>query len=227
MILPRPEEPANEKPEAQATAHPEPPAAQKIKPPLARRILSRAWATLCYISLAICCASGIFWARSLLSGEGVVLSRGGLGYSLSSTDGLLVFVQQHLVFETPQAEQRWREVLDPRNDYWTRWHFYTRSDANVTPPMEDNYLGFQMDTMRRPAGQRLGIRGVEWRGMVLQAPHWSILLLAGVVPGIRLYRLHRLRQSRAALGLCRKCGFDLGGVYHSCPICGHRVPVNA
>src|SRR5205085_1738063 len=88
------------------------------------RLASRAWAVACYLSLAICCAAAIFWARSAISGEGIVARRGFSSYWVTSADSVLIFIQQRTVFDSPQAEQQWKSIVDPVGDYnWSQWRF--------------------------------------------------------------------------------------------------------
>jgi hypothetical protein len=75
--------------------------------------------------------------------------------------------------------------------------------------------------------RRRQIAGVSWRRTLVQVPFWSVATLTGAWPALWLWKLARIRSARGAMGLCRQCGFDLAGVYYSCPKCGQRLPLPA
>jgi hypothetical protein len=180
------------------------------------------------LSLIICCASAVFWARGLMAAEGFV-ARYGTGFvSISSTDGVVVTVVQRILFDSPEAEQRYREWADPFGSMpWNQWRFYVLNDTNATPAMSDAVAGFGFQRLSGQGGRRVGLRGVTWYRVMVQTPHWAIILLTCIAPAMRLYRSHRVRRDRLDQGLCLKCGFAMGDVYHSCPVCGERRPIGA
>ncbi len=178
------------------------------------------------LSLIICCASAVFWARGLMAAEGFV-ARYGTGFiSVSSTDGVVVTVVQRILFADADAEQRYREWADPYGAVpWNHWRFYVLNDTNATPAMPDAIAGFSFQRMSGQGGRRVGLRGVTWYRWMAQTPHWAIILVTCIAPAMRLYRSHRVRRDRLEQGLCLKCGFAMGDVYHSCPVCGERRPI--
>ena len=53
----------------------------------------------------------------------------------------------------------------------------------------------------------------------LAVPFWAFALLGTILPAERLRR-RRAARRRAALGLCRRCGYDLRASPERCPECG-------
>jgi hypothetical protein len=53
-------------------------------------------------------------------------------------------------------------------------------------------------------------------------PHWFLLAAASLPPALWLTRWRRERRgrARAALGLCRRCGYDVRATPERCPECG-------
>jgi hypothetical protein len=54
------------------------------------------------------------------------------------------------------------------------------------------------------------------------APTWFLMLLAAILPVLRIFRFRhrRLVTHRAQNGLCRHCGYDLRATPERCPECG-------
>jgi hypothetical protein len=64
--------------------------------------------------------------------------------------------------------------------------------------------------------------GVSRRYHGFTLPLWILLVSCALVPLQRLYRNWRMNR-RAALGRCRDCGYDLGGLKIDCPACLART----
>ena len=131
-----------------------------------------------------------------------------------------------LVFESPDIEQAWRSAIDPQQSFdWERWRVTWSRDLGLMSPPSGSTLGFGYDVLTTDAMRRVMMPGIHWQRTILLIPHWSIVLLMGIGPGMWLYRRQRVRRTRVSKGLCRRCGFEMGNLYHSCPQCGERAPL--
>ena len=65
---------------------------------------------------------------------------------------------------------------------------------------------------------------VRGTGVMLTLPYWSLALVTGVLPAVRLRRW--LRRRKRAPGTCPRCGYDLRATPGQCPECG-QVPAGA
>jgi len=78
----------------------------------------------------------------------------------------------------------------------------------------------------RPFGWRTGSvthQGRTLGGVSVTFPHWILLLLLSVSPGVRIAIGYR-RYHRQQTNRCAKCGYDLtGNVSGVCPECGTAV----
>ena len=61
--------------------------------------------------------------------------------------------------------------------------------------------------------------GVWSNGGAIVLPLWPIIVLSGILPGLRLWRRVR-RRINARKGQCRECGYDLRATPQRCPECG-------
>ena len=181
-------------------------------------------AAICLVIAGLCLASIIGWARSYVSAEAISASRRFQRYAVISNDGCLALTYGRLVFETPDAEQAWRSGIDPAANV-DRWSFVILHELNQIPSAEKQFLGFGAQSWDFPMTRRGTISGVTLVRSLVQFPFWFATLLSGAWPAAWLWKLSRLRRSRVQLGLCRKCGFDLAGIYYSCPKCGQRIPL--
>ena len=67
-----------------------------------------------------------------------------------------------------------------------------------------------------------GFHGERWFGYplyVLAVPHWFLLSVACIAPGMRL-TFWRRASRRRAVGRCPSCGYDLRATPDRCPECG-------
>ena len=161
-----------------------------------------------------------------MNSEGVSVAHGYSKISLAASDGSFVLVHGSLLFQSPEVEQAWRNAIDPDRTYdLDRFRITWSHDLGLMGPSAGSTLGFGYDSSIMDTTRRVMMPGIRWRRTSVQVPHWFIALLFGLGPGLWMYRRHRVRRTRLQKGLCRRCGFEMGNVYHSCPKCGERAPL--
>ena len=181
---------------------------------------------LCGICLLLCFVAIVSWARSTYNSEGFTVGHRYTKFSVSASEGAFIIVRGKLVFDSPDIEQAWRSAIDPQQSYdWERWRVNWAHDMGLMSPPSGSTLGFGYDVLTTDTMRRIMMPGIHWRRVIVQIPHWSVVLLMGLGPGLWLYRRQHMRRARAAKGLCQRCGFEMGNVYHSCPKCGERAPL--
>jgi hypothetical protein len=181
---------------------------------------------LCGLCLVLCFGVVVSWARSTVSSEGIQVFRRYSRFSLAASEGALICVRGELVFDNNEIEHAWRSAIDPDGTVdWGRWRVTWARDLGSIGLPNGSTFGFGYERTISDATRRAMMPGVRWHRTILQIPHWALVLLTGLMPGWWLYRRTRVARERAAKGLCRKCGFELGNVYHSCPKCGERAPL--
>lgn len=181
---------------------------------------------LCGTGLILCFVTVVSWARSTVNSEGIIVGYRYARYQLAASEGAFVFVRGKLMFDNPEIEQAWRAAIDPEHTYdWNRVRTSWSRDLGPVGLPDGSTLGFGYNTSVADATRRVMMPGIRWHRMIVQVPHWFVTLIFGLGPGLWLFRRHRVRRSRLSKGLCRKCGFEMGNVYHSCPRCGERAPL--
>ncbi len=180
----------------------------------------------CGFCLVVCFVVIVSWARSTVSSEGCTVGHWYSRYSLAASEGAFVFVRGKLIFDSPEIEHAWRSAIDPEHSYdWSRWRLTWSRDLGLMGPPNGSTLGFGYDTAVTDATRRVMMPGIRWHRLIVQIPHWFVAVVFGFGPGLWLYRRHRVRRSRLSKGQCRRCGFEMGNIYHSCPKCGERAPL--
>jgi hypothetical protein len=131
------------------------------------------------------------------------------------------------MFDSPQAEEDWRDIMgiDRFHDS-DSWSFNWSRDMIALSSLDNSFLGFGYESMViNPPQRRFFIPGVSSQRTLVQIPHWFVIVLFGGFPTWWLMRRGRIQRQRAKLGLCRRCGFEMGTLYHLCPKCGERAPI--
>jgi uncharacterized membrane protein len=59
--------------------------------------------------------------------------------------------------------------------------------------------------------------------LMLFAPHWLVVVLAMVLPAVRLMRWRRRRKALAEPAACPACGYDCRATPDRCPECGRNA----
>lgn len=164
------------------------------------------------ISLLLCPATALLWARSY--------ERGDLWCRGTNERGIEIAIDDGQVRIASVACERRGGMLGLLNT-GGRWSHYTSYPrGSIRPPA-------------RTIRERLGL---GWRGYspwfakyrMVAFPLWLACAALGLPPVVWLPRMRRLRRrrQRQRLGLCVACGYDLRGTRERCPECG-VVPARA
>jgi hypothetical protein len=106
------------------------------------------------------------------------------------------------------------------------WNFNWSRDMMVISSLDSSFLGFGAESVViDPPWRRFFIPGLSSRRTLVQVPHWFVILLLGGLPAWWLMRRGRIQRDRTRQGLCQRCGFEMGNLYHLCPKCGERAPL--
>jgi hypothetical protein len=180
----------------------------------------------CGVCMLLSFAAIVSWARSTVSSEGVTIGHRYSRVSLMASEGAILIIRGKLIFESEAVERAWRAAIDPDHSIdWNRWRVIWSRDMGLVSLPNGTLLGFGFDSAITDNTRRVMMPGLKWKRTTVQIPHWAIVMLTGVAPGVWLYRRQRVRRSRLSRGLCRKCGFEMGELYHCCPKCGERAPL--
>jgi hypothetical protein len=159
------------------------------------------------LSLAVCLAACVEWARSYDVGH--MLLRGGHGSMVEITTGRGGIGISYAEFTSPIF------TLAPEPG---RWRLVTWSPRWSSPSRFPSFLGFTWALRHRaPAVTSF------WH---VGAPLWFVVLLTGSAPALlaRKVWLRRRRRARLHRGASAGCGYDLRGTPHRCPECGDASP---
>ncbi|HEX3357411.1 MAG TPA: hypothetical protein VHS31_10610 [Tepidisphaeraceae bacterium] len=180
----------------------------------------------CGLSLLLCFATIVSWARSTTDYESVALSNQVNSYNFSASNGAAYLIHTEYVYDSPEIERVWKDIANPTHSPdWTKMKVSWSHESGVLDSLNHTVLGFGVASTTSDYSRRIMVPGIHLHTTVLQVPHWAIVLLTGLAPGYWFYRRNQLRQARVTSGLCRKCGFEIGNVYHCCPQCGERAPL--
>jgi hypothetical protein len=165
------------------------------------------------VSMVMCVATAALWARSLFVTEEVVyqrtdpLRRTWLHFWVASTPGRIFIT--HLVYRF-DADGQAEKFARNRGE---GWHHGETSDESDEFPFWRT-LGFRVNWTSH---LRQGTGTIN--AQQVSVPHWFVLLLSAIVPG--LWAKSWLRQRvRLRKGLCLACGYDLRATPQRCPECG-------
>ena len=145
---------------------------------------------LTVLSMVLSLTALALWARSYGRTDAAWVARGGDVFAINSETGRLLLVWGRRPQPNHADERAWRV-----------------SRTNVLLWQQVKRL-FVFRTSAAPAG---------W--WTLQMPHWPVAALGAVLP-VMWVRWRRAARRRAAVGLCRRCGYDLRASTDRCPECG-------
>ena len=181
-----------------------------------RRIILSA---LTVLSVVLCMASGVMWARSCWFRDTWSLT-GASRYSIESSGGAVSFNHYSYAWKPMFAPENAAPIVPtpvPYSDHWTL-EFTSRAYREYGGWAKQwSAIGFDYGNR----GFQFGHGGREFvpKGFTLEVPYWlPLLLTAVVVARIRLIQRKALRLESA--GICGKCGYDLRATPERCPECG-------
>jgi hypothetical protein len=182
---------------------------------------------LCLLAILLSFGVVVSWARSMMNCEGVSVYHGYCRYILQANQGVFRYSRMELAFDSSGARDEYVALTDPDHTRdRTSWNVSWSRDMIILAGIDNSLLGFGAESeVVDPPPRRFSIPGMTWKRTVVQIPHWFVIVLIGGLPTWWLMRRSKMHQARARQGLCRRCGFELGTLYHSCPKCGERAPL--
>ena len=171
------------------------------------------------LALLLCVATVVLWVRSYFTYDLLIRSldvRSPTGTTTATTlvidslDGCFS-VEWFRYEDLEQAPAARRQV---------RWDAVTRP-----PAREDKFNRMLMFNAGLSWG-RFGygyFKGTSVPQQRVATPHGAIALATFLLPGILLWKRHRIR-ARVRSGRCPSCGYDLRASRDRCPECGTPIP---
>jgi hypothetical protein len=207
-------------------------------------LVRAAVAALGGLSLVVCAAALVFWARGYWVVDVVEV----MGYRAAGGDvtttvhrvsngkGVVVFAHSRRwnayfpgTSVKRDAQGRWVEVpRAPPPDAHSRRVERTSMEPDrfqvlgTTPWQRLGFNAYSGGDEKLGRGGQLAERN-RYGG--LRVPHWLVVLLTGAPGFLSLRSLAKLRRrSRIRRGLCARCAYDLRATRDRCPECGEAVP---
>ena len=169
---------------------------------------------LTLLSLLLCVAVCVLWARSIGNMSFKKWVRPELTVQVSEIDGVLGIMVSRDSMLSPLVR-----VPDPLGFFQYRGPIPPGRDRTTLMQPSFNAWGFGAFsgmTLGRPKGNwRIGGR----RLLMVSTPYWLPALCAAVLPVVAARRFIR-RRRRTAAGCCPTCGYDLRATPGRCPECG-------
>jgi hypothetical protein len=162
-------------------------------------------------SLALCVGAIGLWVTSHYVAQYVGRSDGSGWRGVLSMAGLLRF--EHGMYAA--GPPGWTYVSYPQRDHDGLWFELAARDRGGWPLKR---LGIGYSRIDYTSDGR-NVR------VAVYVPHWGVVVLLAILPGIGLTRIVRRRRAvaRAGRNLCRVCGYDLRATPGRCPECG-KIP---
>jgi hypothetical protein len=165
------------------------------------------------LSLLLCVALCVLWARSYWRRDSIVYNAPGELSAISSNHSSVYFERN--------TGWPWGPV---RGKNW-QW----RSDTPAVGSTWDSDVSRRVVRFRflRFAWAAHDPPAEAYRLRMLIVPYWSLTLLTAILPAIwfRAAWRRRVRRRRDAGGLCPACGYDLRATPGRCPECGAAASV--
>jgi hypothetical protein len=161
----------------------------------------RLFTTASLLSLLLCAASAVLWARSYRIGD---------AYDCNTHDRVVIGSADGRLFcEHLRA--------DGGVTFVRGYHAYPPPTLRTKTPPNWSFAGFEWTDYKRvdPSGYSVKFEDVR-------VPDWSLVLVSAALPAWWLVRVSRRGKSK----VCRSCGYDLRASPDRCPECGTPVPHN-
>ncbi len=162
----------------------------------------RIYIAVTVVSLVLCVAAAVLWARSLYVSDWVVLIH---RHAPMQTSGAGAATWNGL-FSLQATLKGKSDYGDPRDTLFQ----YNRQPTG----------GPMVYPFDRSAARWVGFGGT-WRSghFLLIVPVWAIVLVSGAAAILSWWRARQVRKARR-MGLCPACGYDLRASPDRCPECG-------
>jgi hypothetical protein len=180
------------------------------------------------LSLVLCVATIVLWARSMTAADMLSFSRSTQingryareDFSILSATGFLVLIRARMApVDDPSAD--WPRRLDQQTGL-----AWSAGTVDGFPPRFHDFVS-GLGRIGTVSGQDNGGRAIRyWRS--LEVPDWLILLVVSLPTQRFLIRKYRAARARRRMpdGKRIQCGYDLRATPERCPECGTTPPAN-
>jgi 4-amino-4-deoxy-L-arabinose transferase-like glycosyltransferase len=176
------------------------------------RMRRRLFTLVSALSLVLCVATCVLWARSVGHVEYVFWSSPGHMAEMKNPDGVLglILTRDSLLYPI------WSSASGPYGWAFERPPMANRDRSSLSTESFNRWgFGFHWVKTRLGGAWRFGGR----RLLILYLPFWVPVLLTAIMPACWATKAFR-HSRRKHFGLCPTCGYDLRATPDRCPECG-------